>query len=378
MTEFEIRAVWPEMPETEQWFGYLNCTKGQNWHSNFGPLARQFEEKLCTTYGLPEESVVSASSATAGLSACLIAHNIRGPVLCPAFTFQASACAILGAGCEPVIVDVDPKTAIVGPEALGYVLAKTNAKAALVVAPYGISFDLSEHANVCERAGARLIVDNAAGLGIDRRKFFPRAVSDHVDEVFSLHATKPFGIGEGGAVFTSANNTAAVRSAINFGLTSHSGTGDPKPPFWGINGKMSEVAAAIGLAVAETMEIRVKNRQAMVNEWCNALSGYSDIVFESKVSHSPWQTFPIVLPSESILLAFIENLAAQGIELRRYYFPSLGDCNGMRSITHCKNAHGLSKGAVVLPVRSYMPADQRNALFAATLGALEFAMKETA
>ena len=62
----------------------------------------------------------------------------------------------------------------------------------MLVAPYGISTDFQPQSDVCQAHGARLVIDNAAGLGIARQTFDP---APHVDEVYSLHATKPFGIG---------------------------------------------------------------------------------------------------------------------------------------------------------------------------------------
>ena len=376
MTNFEIRAVWPEVPDAKAWSLYLEENKNQNWHSNFGPLSKKFESALQSAYGMPGETVVTTSSATSGLSACLIAHDIKGSVLCPAFTFQASAGAILGAGCTPVIVDVDAKTGIILPDVLRAALAETLAKAAFIVAPYGISFDVTEHVEVCREAGARLIIDNAAGLGIDRKTLFNRTAMDHVDEVFSLHATKPFGIGEGGAIFTFAKNDSALRSAINFGLATHSSSGTPKPPYWGINGKMSEAAAAVGLATAETMAVRVQKRQEMAREWYDTFAEHPDIVYKTDPRHAPWQVFPIFLPSENVLSEFIGIVAEKGIELRRYYFPSLGDCHGMRSIGNCENSRSLSQRAIVLPIQSFMPKEQRSTLMANSLESLEIAISK--
>ncbi|MDA8587070.1 DegT/DnrJ/EryC1/StrS family aminotransferase [Rhodobacteraceae bacterium] len=376
MTDFRTRAVWPEVPEVEFWAHHLEQNKSRNWHSNFGPLSEKLESTLHLMYGLNGESVVTACNATSGLSACLIAQDIRGPVLCPAFTFQASACAILGAGCQPIILDVDAQTGIVAPDQLRLAFAESEAKAAIIVAPYGISFDATQHARVCKEAGARLIIDNAAGLGINRKRFLARVMVDNVDEVFSLHATKPFGIGEGGAVFTPTQNAAALRSAINFGLATHSGNGATKPPYWGINGKMSEVAAAVGLAVAERMAERVCRRQEMVREWYETFADHSDIVYKAEIESSPWQVFPIFLQSETLLLKFIHKMAAKRIELRRYYFPSLGDCGGMKAIQECTNSRKLSQVAVVLPVRSFMQKKQRSSLMATALESLEQVLTE--
>ena len=98
-----------------------------------------------------------------------------------------------------------------------------------------------------------LIIDNAAGLGVARGQSALSGKNEAVREVFSLHATKPFGIGEGCAIFAPYSKVPSLRAAMNFGLQSHSANGEVQRPYWGINGKMSEVHAAIGLAVADGM-----------------------------------------------------------------------------------------------------------------------------
>lgn len=367
MVRTSIRAVWPELPEPAEWLPYLEETRLQNWHTNFGPLVRRFESRLHALYGHKTEVAVSANNATSALSACLIAHNIRGPVLCPAFTFQATACAILGAGCQPVIIDVDAQSGTVTADALDHALKVTGARAAMLVAPYGIATDFQPHSDVCQAHGARLVIDNAAGLGIARQTLDP---APHVDEVYSLHATKPFGIGEGGLIFTAPDHEAALRSAMNFGIPTHTGTGQDRAPYWGINGKLTEVGAAIGLAVAENMADRVQARQAMVRDWLSALSGLETLAFATDVGRSPWQVFPLLLPDEAAVLRFAGRMTDAGIETRRYYAPSLGACRGMRVLDDCANARSLAERAVTLPVRSFMSSEDRQSLMTTTLSCL--------
>ncbi len=364
------RVVWPELPTIEQWAPYLKPSVEANWYTNTGPVSLQLEDKLQNMFGREREGAVAMSSATSALSACLIAHNIEGPVICPAFTFQATAGAILGAGCQPVIADVDPETGVVSGPVLEQSLRETGAKAAMLIVPYGIQADLSEHARVCEKAGSRLIIDNAAGLGAARKNHPSTPLATHVDEVFSLHATKVFGIGEGGVVFSSQDHTSKLRSAVNFGLNTHTSTGEKTPPFWGINGKMPEAMAAVGLAVADQIIERVSCRQAMAQRWIEALNNTRAQLFCEDATLAPWQVFPILLDNGDTVTEFSERMAAVGIETRRYYSPSLGLCTGMTSLGPCAHALNLSARAVVLPVRSYMPEAEQTDLISQTTSIL--------
>jgi dTDP-4-amino-4,6-dideoxygalactose transaminase len=372
MTNITIRAVWPELPEPREWVSLLDETKHLNWHTNFGPLARRFEGVLQSLYAESGQVAVSTSNATSGLSACLIAHRIRGPVVCPAFTFQATACAILGAGCQPVIVDVDPVSGVVSPETLDAALQQTGAQAAILLSPYGFTTDFRAHAAVCERLGARLIIDSAAGLGVARD---PALTGLHIDEVYSLHATKPFGIGEGGVIFTDPAHEGALRSAMNFGLTTHSATGQDQAAYWGVNGKLPEVGAAIGLTVATTMASRVSARQKMAAEWLAELAGTGVRPFCTQPELAPWQVFPVILPDEPSVIRLMANLAAEGIEMRRYYAPSLGACKGMRALHPCPGAQHLAARAVALPMRSFMEPGARKALMQQTKACIDASLQ---
>ncbi|MBV8663852.1 MAG: DegT/DnrJ/EryC1/StrS family aminotransferase, partial [Hyphomicrobiales bacterium] len=79
-------------------------------YSNFGPLARRLEARLLAAFGAPEQSCVTCSNATSGLSAALLATGRTGPVLLPAFTFPASLGAVRAAGMSPIVADVDPNS----------------------------------------------------------------------------------------------------------------------------------------------------------------------------------------------------------------------------------------------------------------------------
>ena len=240
----------------------------------------------------------------------------------------------------------------------------------MLVVPYGVAVDFSEHAEICRKAGARLILDNAAGLCPHRQSCDSALVAEHVEEVFSLHATKVFGIGEGGAVFCAPEHEMALRSAINFGLNTHSATGAPRPPYWGINGKMSEAMAAIGLAVADSFEERVGKRQAMAQRWIDALSETRVRIFCHEAWRAPWQVFPIQLADDATVPEFAARMLDAGIETRRYYRPSLGECEGMANLGPCPNAKTLSDRAIALPVRSSMPVAEQTDLMSRTFALL--------
>lgn len=366
------RAVWPELPATSDWLPYLETSLEQNWHTNFGPVSRQFEDALANRFGVVATSCVATSSATAGLAGCLISRNIKGDVICPAFTFPATISAVLMAACSPLIIDVDQHTMAVRATDLERALIQTGAKAAIVVAPYGFVTDFSEHATVCAEHGACLIIDNAAGLGVARA---PYERDTHVDEVYSLHATKPFNIGEGGVIFSNKTNEDALRSALNFGLSTHGHSGTRSPPYWGINGKLTEVLAAIGMAVLNDIDERIAARQKMAQRWIDSFESFDQIAIHSNADAGPWQVFPVLMPDGHHADKFVQNARDRGVELRRYYRPSLGVCDGLRKLHECDVANNLASRCVTLPIRSKLADEQQADLINLSIEALELTLQ---
>ena len=150
---------------------------------------------------------------------------------------------------------------------------------------------------------------------------------------------------------------------MNFGLQTHANTGNKSSPFWGINVKMSEFHAAVGLAVLETIDNRILQRQEMAKKWIDSLISI-DLnlnIFTREIDNSPWQIFPVVLESEKTLEKVLKIALKNKYELRRYYYPSLGNCHGMKSIGKCENSNYLSARVLTLPIRSWKKRnDQEN------------------
>ena len=185
-----------------------------------------------------------------------------------------------------------------------------------------------------------MIVDNAAGLG-------GRPVRHGAAyEVYSLHATKPFAVGEGGAIRTCATRAAGLRAALNFGLPWDGGaTGR-----WGINGKMPDVSAAIGLAVLADYDAVIVERRQQAASYIALLDRFGDIAFHRRLDDAPWQVFPCLLPSAAATARFVEDAARQGLEVRRYYRPSLDEWGGIRSAGDCPVSRMLAGRMGCLPI----------------------------
>jgi dTDP-4-amino-4,6-dideoxygalactose transaminase len=315
----------PRLPPTEALVPWLRDIDANRWYSNFGPLARLFEADLATHFGVENGRVITVANATLGITVALrnAADNQPGLCLMPAWSHPAPAIAAVNARLTPWFADVDRENWQLTPETARRLLphAAAPVRAILVVSPFGGAVDLSPWARLAEETGVPVIVDAAAGFDSVR-------ASDKIVQIVSLHATKVFGIGEGGFVLAdTASRADRLRRMTNFGLDRHRHQIMP-----GCNAKLSEYAAAVGLAALRRwMETR-EDFLALSRRFRTALSQVSGVtpapVFHDEIATS---TANVVLdqPDADRVIAVLRE---RGIEGRKWWMdgahrhPQLADC----------------------------------------------------
>jgi dTDP-4-amino-4,6-dideoxygalactose transaminase len=212
------------------------------WYSNFGPLLTAFEQRLADRFS-SAASVVTVVNATQGLTLTLLAMDLPRGALCavPAWTFVATAHAVSQAGLVPWFVDVDPETWMLSPDLLRAELAKAPGPVAatILVSAFGRMPDLKAWKAFRADTGIPVLVDAAAA--------FDTIAECDLPAVVSLHATKVLGIGEGGFLATQdAQLASQVRQLTTYGFN-----GARVANFPATNAKLSEYAAAVGLAALD-------------------------------------------------------------------------------------------------------------------------------
>jgi dTDP-4-amino-4,6-dideoxygalactose transaminase len=351
----------PTLPAPERWLPYLQPAYDEHWFANGGPAAKLLERRLTETNGSASREAVAVASGTAGLVATLIALGARGPVVLPSFTFAATAHAVVLAGCEPVFCEVDPLTWELDPEHLRHTVRAVDAAAVVHVRAFGLCRDLTEIEDAC--AGVPLVVDSAAALrGRDERG--RAAGGAGVAEVFSLHATKTVGIGEGGVVVAESSLVPAIRSAINFGFD-----GDGIPAGRGLNGKLAEPSAAIALAALDEADERIERRRSLAAAWAESVP----LCRVFRAGDPAWPTQPLLLPGGWSGDEFVDLLAQSGVQARRYYRPALHRTPAFRTAAHLPVTDSLAHRMVCVPVYDDAEPHEVEELTAIVAGALRAA-----
>jgi dTDP-4-amino-4,6-dideoxygalactose transaminase len=235
----KIPVAKPRLPPLAALAPYIERIDRARWYSNFGPLCDEFEARLAARFGLESVGVCTISNATVGLHLALKAAGAREGALCllPSWTFSASVHAAVEAGLIPFFADVGADgllTPAIAHEAIRS--APGEIGAVMPVAVCGQPIDPLPWDQFSKEYGLPVVLDAAPG--------FDGARPGQGPSVVSLHATKVLGVGEGGFVMSSDPDlVASVRRRANFGFL---GTREAKVE--ATNGKLSEYAAALGLA----------------------------------------------------------------------------------------------------------------------------------
>ena len=311
---FAVPFARPLVPPPGEWLPFLEESYETRWFTNGGPVGERLERELEGRVGSQDRAAVLVSSATAGLTAALLALGVEGAVAVPAFTFPATAHAVRLAGCRPVLCDVDPDTWELTPSAARAAVRDHGCRAIMHVRPFGFCRDVSRIESVARELGVPLVIDSAAAFGGTTDDGV--AVGGAGDaEVFSFHATKVFAVGEGGAVMAAPPLAERIRKVINFSL---SGTDVAGP---GLNGKLSDLSAAVGRAMLRRLDEHVAVRRAAVERLARAVTGAATL--PAKPGRPPWQGLPVLTSDRAARDAALTRLRGESIEARVYYAPGL-------------------------------------------------------
>lgn len=235
----------PNVGDRADLFERIEGALHRGWLANDGPLVAEFERRVAEL--LDVQHCVAASSATTALQLVARALGIEGEVVMPSFTFAGTAQALSWLGITPVFAEIDPATHNVDPVDVERAIT-SRTSAILAVHLWGRACDVDALQRIATRLGIPLVLDAAHALGCTHGGK-PIGGFGRV-EVFSFHATKIAGAGEGGVVATGDPDLARrIRLMRNFGFAGYDTVTEQ-----GTNAKMPELSAALGLTSLDSLE----------------------------------------------------------------------------------------------------------------------------
>jgi dTDP-4-amino-4,6-dideoxygalactose transaminase len=316
----------PRLPPARAIQPYLRQIDANAWYSNHGPLAKAFQVRLAENWGVPDRSVALLSNATTALTLAIAASGARAGTRClmPSWTFVATACAVHQAGLVPHFVDVRADSWLPDPNIVELIAQHHDVGAIVIVSPFGATLDTDRWDALQSNTGIPVIIDAAAAFDTIRADGPMRLGACPM--IVSLHATKVFGIGEGGALLSRDTDLVdRVRRLAQFGFL---GTREALLP--GLNAKLSEYAAAVGLAGLDLwQETRAR--------WNNVTNTYMHKLHHAPIQASPGFGKHFVSSTLSVLWPYAKpaikaELAEAGIDTLRWWGPG---CHAQPSFRHC-------------------------------------------
>lgn len=233
----------PLLPTADKLRPYLERIDAQRYYSNLGPLTRELESRLADHFGVTTDRLVTSANGTLALIQVLNAFKPYRGSFCvmPSWTFTATPAAALGADLTPYFIDVRRDDWCIHPDDVRALAKQVPIGAVIPVSPFGAPIDLAAWEEFHDSTGIPVLVDAAAAFDTFGRTITPNTTLPYM---VSLHATKVLGVGEGAVVVTPNKELAkAVRMQGNFGFY-----GSRESLIVGTNAKLSEYAAAVGLA----------------------------------------------------------------------------------------------------------------------------------
>ncbi|MAF97061.1 MAG: aminotransferase [Micavibrio sp.] len=310
----------PDLPNLEDTYKYLEQIKSARYLTNNGPVLQTFEAALRDYLSAPHISVFS--NGTLALQSALAGFNLSGTVITTPYSFVATAHILKPLGLTPRFVDIDPETLCIDPQHIEAAIDK-DVCAILGVHVYGTPCDVEAIEAIAHEHKLKVIYDAAHAFGIEYKGQPLLSYGDA--SVLSFHATKSFHSVEGGAIITPHSQLDEwVRVYRNFGLDSHGSA-----LFEGINGKMSELHAAIGMLNLERFEVQRDMRKHVVETYKRELADIPGIQLIAPNSDATQNygympiriTADYGLDREALVHAFEEH----NIYPRRYFYPLITD-----------------------------------------------------
>lgn len=320
---YNIPFVKPVFPSPSDISDDFVMIARSNWYTNFGPYEQEFRKRTAEFIG-NNIGVCTTANATLALEiACRILfknNTERREVLIPSFTFASGANTLFSLGLEPVFIDINEEWQPNIEQAETYIMQNKDRLAGILLCnTFGVGNpSVDKWEQLSEAHDIPLVIDSAAGFGSRYNKNeYMGARGDC--EIFSLHATKPFAVGEGGLI-TSKNKDFIdlSRSLTNFGFNK-----ERKIDHLGTNAKLQEINCAIGIRQLQILEDRLKTRQRLLSLYIEKLSpkGWT---FQPNSQYSTVAFVSARVSSEQDANKIISRLIRKGVEVKQYYDPLHG------------------------------------------------------
>jgi len=317
----QLHVGRPNIGNRELFMRYVDDLLDRRWLTNNGPMVHQLEQRIAELHRV--KHCVAMCNGTVALEIAIRALGLEGEVIIPSYTFIATAHALHWQGITPVFADIDPSTHNVDPAAVRRMITPRTT-GIIAVHLWGRGAPVEELQEIADEHGFKLMFDAAHAFGCSYKGTMVGSFG--ACEVLSFHATKFFNTFEGGAVLTNDDELAeTMRLMRNFGFGGLDNVIHP-----GVNGKMIEIAAAMGLVNLEAIDHVIETNRRNYWTYREALSGLPGISLlafdESESNNYQYVVMEVGEGCPASRDQIVSALHAENIRARKYFWPG---CHNM-------------------------------------------------
>lgn len=349
-----IPVTKPYLPNREKLNQYIDGIYERNWLTNNGPLVQQLTQRLERYLGV--ENLLLVSNGTLALQVAYHALGItaadKPEAITTPFTFIATASSLKWQGVEPVFADIDADTWCLDPTKIEDKIT-ANTKAIVPVHVFGNACDVEAIDTIAQKHNLKVIYDAAHAFGVT---FKDKSLLTYGDAAtLSFHATKLFHSIEGGAiVFKHKEDLDRAKKAINFGIV-----GSEEIDSLGINAKMNEFQAAMGLCVLDELENNLSSRSAVWSTYAEALGTQFQLQKIHPDVQYNYAYFPVVFDTAEQATQVLNALKENDVIARRYFYPSLDTVDYFQIEDHQPLSKNIASRILCLPIYHTLTHDDQ-------------------
>jgi dTDP-4-amino-4,6-dideoxygalactose transaminase len=310
----KVLVTQPYVPSLDKYMHYVKKAFDDKWLTNDGPLLKELTERLKDYLGV--KYLLLVSNGTAALQLAYKIKNLSGKnVISTPFTFPATTTALEWQNANVILSDINKDSWNLDPHAIEQRLTKSDISAIVPVNIFGMPCDMEAFDKVGKAHKIPIIYDSAQSM---LAKHNGKSVLQYGDiHCMSFHATKLFHTVEGGALtFNNKEDYERAQRLINFGIGENGVVGEA-----GINAKMSELHAAMGLCILDDLPMLIENREESVSRYHNELADVITFQKSNRDTYTPPMYMPVKFETEDALLNTRAQLNKHGYTSRRYFYP---------------------------------------------------------
>lgn len=319
-----INVTKTYLPDLEKYKSYVEQIFQSGWITNNGDMVKKLEQRLKEYLGV--KNILLVSNGTLALQVAYKLLELKDEVITTPFSFVATTSSLVWEGLEPVFVDIDKDTFCLDADKIEERITERTS-AILPVHVFGNGCEVEKIDEIAKKYNLKVIYDAAHAFGV---KYKGESILSYGDvSILSFHATKIFHTIEGGALIINDDKLYdKAKRLINFGIT-----GPETIEGIGINAKMNEFQAAMGLCVLEDMEDIIVKREKNFKLYYEAFKETECIKLQEYNNNCSYNYsyFPILFKDEQVLLKVKEALNDKDIFPRRYFYPSLDTLDYLQS-----------------------------------------------